>query len=72
MPRRTKQAHHKPTPPPPRPKPNIAELVEKHRERVYELDARGYLPNGIAAVLHLPYAVIEEILSTKAKPRKPQ
>lgn len=60
----------KPKKDPPKPKPSHEELVEANRERVLELDACGYLRGYIASVTRLPYAVIEEILSTKAKPKK--
>jgi hypothetical protein len=64
------QSEKKPQPDPPKPKPSFDELVELNRDRVLELDARGYLPTGIAAVLHIPYAVVETILNIPAPPKK--
>jgi hypothetical protein len=64
------QSEKKPQPEAPPPKPSSEELVERNRDRVRDLDARGYLPTGIAAVLHIPYAVVETILNTPAPPKK--
>lgn len=47
-----------------------AAAVEKHRPRVLELEARGYLESAICTTLRLPYAVVRQILTTKAKPKK--
>ena len=52
-------------------KPGDDQLVELHRVAVKELDARGYLPQQIAAVLRIPYRIVEAILATPAKPKKP-
>lgn len=41
------------------------------RERVKELDARGYTRTQIAAVTRLPHATVATILDTKATPKKP-
>lgn len=47
-----------------------AELVEKHRDRVRDLEARSYLPSQIAAVTRLPMKIIDQILTTKAPPKR--
>ena len=52
-------------------KPGDDHLVELHRVRVRELESRAYLPQQIASVLRIPYRVVEAILSTPAKPKKP-
>jgi len=60
----------KPEPPPPPPRLTLEELVEKHREQVLELDAKGYLPTSIGGVLRIPYRAVSEILYRKAAPKK--
>lgn len=57
-------------PPPPPPKLSLEELVEKHREKILELDAKGYLPNSIGAVLRVPYRVVSEVLYRRVPPKK--
>lgn len=64
------QSEKKPPPDPPKIKPTDEFLIEFHRDKVRELDARGYLPNAIAAITHAPYCIVEAILSTPAKPKK--
>lgn len=59
-----------PPPPPPPPKLSLEELVEKHREKILELDAKGYLPNSIGAVLRVPYRVVSEVLYRSVPPKK--
>lgn len=73
-PRRRAYVMRKGPKPDPKPvPPTEAELIERHRDRVLELEARGYLPNQIAATTRLPYAVVHSILTTKAAPkRKPR
>lgn len=66
----TSSSIKKPEPPPPKPKPAFDEQVEANRDRVRELEARGYLPAQISAVTRLPYAVVEACLAP-AKPKKP-
>jgi hypothetical protein len=44
------------------------EMVVRHRDRVLELEARGYLSNAICAITHLPYQVVRHILTTRARP----
>ena len=51
-------------------KPNFDELIEKHRDRVRDLEAKAYSENAISAVLRIPYRVVQEILNTKAPPKK--
>lgn len=48
-----------------------AEIIEKHRARVLELEARGYLPTSICSVTRLPLRIVNQILTTKAQPKKP-
>lgn len=50
--------------------PETEALIEKHRERVRDLEARGFLPTAICAVTHLPYKVVKQILTTKAPPKR--
>lgn len=58
-----------PTMPPETIDSTTASLVEKHRDRVLELESRGYLPTSICAVTHLPLRVVNQILASKATPR---
>jgi hypothetical protein len=44
----------------------FAALVERHRDRVLDLDARGHLPNAICSITRLEYKVVAEILATRA------
>ena len=48
----------------------FAALVERHRDRVLDLDARGHLPNAICSITRLEYKVVRHILTTRKKPRK--
>jgi hypothetical protein len=41
-------------------------LVERHRDRVLDLEARGHLPNAICSITRLEYKVVAEILATRA------
>lgn len=45
-------------------------LVEANRERVRELESRGYLPLQIASTTRLPHRVVNQILTTKAPPKR--
>lgn len=66
--RKNKMVHgDDPVPPPP---PTFEELVEANRDRVRDLEARGFLPSYIASKTRLPYAVVDAILGTKAPPKK--
>lgn len=47
-----------------------ARLVEEHRDRVRDLEARGFLPSAIASVTKLPLRVVTAILNTKAPPKR--
>lgn len=67
---RAKDRTPKPPPPPPPPAPTEDDLVEKHRQRVLDLEARGYLPTAICAQTHLPYRLVDKILTTKAPPKR--
>jgi hypothetical protein len=49
---------------------SFAELVERHRDRVLDLDARGHLPNAICSITRLEYRVVQHILTTRKKPTK--
>lgn len=60
----------KPKPAAKQPPPSFDELVKKYRDRVRDLEAKAYTENAIAAVLHIPYRVVQEILSTPAPPKK--
>jgi len=42
-----------------------AALVEHHRDRVLDLEARGHLPNAICAITRLEYRVVAAILATR-------
>lgn len=63
--RRTNQA-----PPGPPLSETEADLVETHRDRVRDLEARSYLPSQIAAITRLPMKIIDKILTTKAPPKR--
>lgn len=56
------------------PEPNLeaedARLIEEHRDRVRDLEARGFLPSAIASVTKLPLRVVTAILDTKAPPKR--
>lgn len=58
----------------PPPEPDVeaddARLVEEHRDRVRDLEARGFLPSAIASVTKLPLRVVTAILNTKAPPKR--
>ena len=63
-----KQPGDKPAPPgggKQEPEP-FAALVERHRDRVLDLEARGHLPNAICSITRLEYKVVAQILSTRA------
>lgn len=45
-------------------------LVERNRDRVLDLDARGHLPNAICSITRLEYRVVRHILTTRKKPAK--
>ncbi len=45
-------------------------LVERHRDRVLDLEARGHLPNAICSITRLEYRVVQHILTTRKKPAK--
>jgi len=45
---------------------SFAALVERHRDRVLDLEARGHLPNAICSITRLEYKVVAQILSTRA------
>lgn len=63
--------YHRPKPPPPAdPVVEIAALVEANRDRVRELEARGFLPSQICAVTKLPATVVTHILTSKAPPKR--
>ncbi len=47
-----------------------AALVERHRDRVLDLEARGHLPNAICSITRLEYRVVQHILTTRKKPAK--
>lgn len=64
---RKPQFETRPTKPPP---PSFDDLVEANRDRVRDLEANGNSANAIAAILKLPYRVVQEILTTPAKPKK--
>ena len=55
---------------PPPPPPTDAELVDKHRVMILELDSKAYSATAIASVLRIPYRVVQEALYSKAKPKK--
>lgn len=59
-----------PDPPPPSQAASFEELVERHRERVLELEARGFLENQIAGIAKVPFKVVQHILTSKAAPKK--
>lgn len=69
MSKRAPYHRHKPLPPADT-EAEIAALVEANRDRVRELEARGYLPSQIPSVCKLPQRVVTEILSTKAPPKR--
>ena len=48
----------------------FAALVERHRDRVLDLEARGHLPNAICSITRLEYKVVQNILATRKKPAK--
>lgn len=63
--------YHRPKEAPPAPPAeDLASLVEKHRERVLDLESRSYLPLQISSITKLPIAVVERILTTKAPPKR--
>lgn len=62
--------HRHKSPPEPNLEADDARLVEKHRDRVRDLEARSYLPSQIAAVTRLPMKIIDQILTTKAPPKR--
>ena len=47
---------------------SFAALVERHRDRVLDLEARGHLPNAICSITRLEYKVVQNILATRKKP----
>jgi hypothetical protein len=49
---------------------SFAALVERHRDRVLDLDSRGHLPNAICSITRLEYRVVQHILTTRKKPAK--
>lgn len=49
---------------------SFAALVERHRDRVLDLDSRGHLPNAICSITRLEYRVVQQILTTRKKPAK--
>lgn len=49
---------------------SFAALVERHRDRVLDLEARGHLPNAICSITRLEYKVVQNILATRKKPAK--
>jgi hypothetical protein len=49
---------------------SFAALVERHRDRVLDLDARGHLPNAICSITRLEYRVVQHILTTRKIPTK--
>lgn len=63
--------YHRPKPPPePDLEAETAQLVERHRDRVRELDARGFLPSAIASICKIPNRIVTLILDTKAPPKR--
>lgn len=60
----------RPPPSPPPPEPSFEDLVEANRDRVLDLEARGYSASQIGSVTKLQFKLIEHILSTKAPPKK--
>jgi hypothetical protein len=64
--------HSKPVQEPPKaaPGPSFDDQVEANREKVLDLDARGYLENSIAAITKLPFKVVQQILTSKPTPKK--
>jgi hypothetical protein len=48
----------------------FAALVERHRDRVLDLEARGHQPNAICSITRLEYKVVQNILATRKKPAK--
>lgn len=70
VPQYTKGEHSKPVAPPALAQPSFDDLVDRHRDRTLDLEARGYLPNAICSIIRAPYKVVEHILSTKAAPKK--
>lgn len=49
---------------------SFATLVDRHRDRVLDLEARGHLPNAICSITRLEYRVVQHILATRKKPAK--
>lgn len=70
VPQYTQGENSKPVAPPAAARPSFDVLVDCHRDRVLDLEARGYLPNAICSIIRAPYKVVEHILSTKAAPKK--
>lgn len=63
--------YHRPkAPPEPDLEAEDARLVEAHRDRVRDLDARGFLPSAIASVTKLPLRIVDQILNSKAPPKR--
>lgn len=62
--------YHRPKPPPEPSQEDDAAKVEKHRDRVLELASRGYLPSSIRSVTKLPIRIVEQILASKAPPKR--
>lgn len=46
------------------------EMVEAHRDRVLDLDAKAYTENQIAGIAKVPFKVVQHILTTKAQPKR--
>jgi hypothetical protein len=67
--RRLSPGRPPPTPPEP-PKADFDALVEMHRERVLELAEHRHKENAIAAIAHLPFKVVQHILTSKATPKR--
>lgn len=62
--------YHRPKPPPePSPEADAA-LIEANRDRVLEFEARGYLPSSIRSITKLPIRIVEQILASKARPKR--
>jgi len=67
---RTMSSEKKPKKEDPPAAPTFDELVEKNRQKVLDLDAKGYSSSAIGGVLRIPYRVVAECLYTKVKPKK--
>lgn len=47
------------------------DMAERSRDQVIALAAKGYRENAISAIAHLPYRVVQQILTTsEGQPRK--